>query len=272
MDLRQVQTLLIGETQEKLASLAVNIPIPRKAATLRDLSRLFQAVGICRLLVDANVPKFRENLVRSAQARRYYLYRSHVEHALSNRFLGLSKVEAIFDAVVAGDDVLAREIVSLSVEQWHDGWEYQDDFCYYLFVHRLVSMTGFLDSPESTTILERFESALQGQKALRLELCQTLRARDPVAFRSAFEAFLHERRAEFDAKRPTITEYTAEAIFWPRSFVSVEALAWLEFARRTGVEMEDTFEFCPEEARPPAKPSDAVEDFFVSLDEALYDN
>jgi len=270
MDLRYVQELLINETRHKMASLAIGLPIARKAATLRDLSRLFQGVGICRLLVDANVLKFRENLLRSAQARRYHLRRARIERSLDDRFLGLSRVEAIFDAVVGGDAEIAREIVSLSIEAWHEGWEYEDDYCYYLFVHRLVSQAGFLEGPEAPVLLGRFERVLEGQSSTRLALCRTLRARDAVSFRQAFEAFLDERRTHVDAKRPLMTEYSAQAIFWPGSFVSVEGLAWLRFADGAGIGLNDSFEFCPDEARAPAAGPAPFEDFFVSLDQALY--
>lgn len=274
MDLIQVLRLLTDDTRQTLASLAYNGPIANKGASLRQLSALFQGLAICTLLVDADVGRFRANLVRSAQARRYHLRKAHDEdgvddRALDHRFLGLSKTEAIFDAVVAGSPELVRDITQLSTDTWHPAWDYEDDFCYLRFVHQLLTERGFLAAPESAALLKRFTTALEGQRSTRLSLCLTLRERDGPAFRAAFEAFLHERKTELDARRPRITEYTAQALFWPQSFVSVEALAWLAFARGAGLPMDDDFLFCPRAARDLTPPAPRVDDFFEQLDEAL---
>ena len=269
MDLTYVLGLLTDEARAEMAALAQLAPVKNKASTLRSLSGLFQAVGICKLLVDADVTKFRENLIRGAQARRYHLRKSREEgSADDDRFLGLSKVEAVFDAIVADSPELLRDVVALSGEQWHEGWEYEDDFCYYLFVHRLVGQPGFLASPSATALIERFEKALEGQSSARLELCKAVQTRNGKGLREAFEFFLTARKHELDARRPRITEYTAQAIFWPRSFVSIEALAWLCIAQRIDLEMNDDFLFCPPEARGRHKPLE-VEDFFEGLDLAL---
>ena len=269
MELSSVLSLLVDETRNEMASLAQKTPVRGKAPTLRSLSGLFQAVGICKLLLDADVTKFRENLIRGAQARRYHLRKSREEgSADDDRFLGLSKVEAVFDAIVADSPELLHDVVALSHDQWHEGWEYEDDFCYYLFVHRLVGQPGFLASPGAAALIERFEKALEGQSSARLELCKAVQTRNEKGLRAAFEFFLTERKNELDARRPKITEYTAQAIFWPGSFVSIEALAWLCIAQRNDLEMNDDFLFCPPEARGRHEPLE-VEDFFEGLDLAL---
>lgn len=270
MDLAYVLDLLAEDTRMAMVSLAQVMPIRSKAPTLRTLSELFQGVGICKLLVDADVARFRENLIRSAQARRYYLRKSHEEGSLDDRFLGLSKTEAIFDAIVAGAPDLVGEIVSLSVERWNNAAEYEDDFCYFLYVHRLATARGFADSAEAAALLSRFERVLEGAPSDRLNLCRAIHERDADALRKVVERFLDHRRSELEARRARVTEYTAQALFWPRSFVSVEALTWLAFARSHGMEMDDEFLFCPQEARDLHRPMQ-VEDFFESLDAALKD-
>jgi hypothetical protein len=271
MDPAYVLSLLADDTRWAMASLAGIAPVRSKALALRSLGELFQGVGICKLLVDDDPTAFRENLVRGAQARRYHLRKSHEEGSLDDRFLGLSKTEAIFDAIVAGAPDLVRDIVSLSPTQWNAASEYEDDFCYMLFAHRLATVRGFLVGDEAGALLQRFENALQGQRSDRLNLCRTLSAGDAGAFREAFERFLDQRKVDLDKRRARITEYTAQALFWPRSFVSVEALAWLEFARLQGLPMDDEFLFCPRDARGPHRRRLEVEDFFESLDIALKD-
>jgi Immunity protein 49 len=268
MDLSYVRTLLVKEARLKLASLATDEPIDDKALTLRDLSRLFQGVGICRLMIDADVEKFRENLVRSGQARQYYLRHARSENSLHDRFLGLSRVDAVFDAIVAADMNLVRRIVSLSIEEWHEGWEYEDDFCYYLFAHRLATEADFIDQPAAELILDRFERALEGQSSSRLDLCRAIHQQRRPELRQAFEALLSQRQSDLDKKRPAMTEYTAQAIFWPQSFVWIEGLAWLAMAKSVGLDLDGEFQFCPAEART-IQGGPEVEDFFVSLDRAL---
>ena len=269
MDLIQVLRLLTDDTRQTLASLAYNGPIANKGASLRQLSALFQGLAICTLLVDADVGRFRANLVRGAHARRYHLRKAHDERGVDDRFLGLSKTDAVFDAVVAGAPELVQEITRLSTDTWHPAWEYEDDYCYLSFVHCMLTQRGFLADSASAALLLRFDRALEGQRSTRLGLCRTLRESDGPAFREAFESFLHERKVGLDARRSRITEYTAQALFWPQSFVSVEALAWLAFARGAGLPMDDDFLFCPRAARDLTPPAPRVDDLCEQLDEAL---
>jgi len=95
-----------------------------------------------------------------------------------------------------------------------------------------------------------------------------LQQRDASEFLRAFDGFLEDCRQSNEKKRATITEYTAEAIFWPGSFVSIEGLAWLRFAAARGIEPADEFAYCPADARQ-SYPLLAVPDLFDSLDQAL---
>lgn len=268
MDLSYVLALLTGEVRDNMASLADERSIASKAPVLRQLSGQFQALALCKLLVDADTTAFRVNLIRSAQARRYHLRKAR-EEQVAERYQGLSKTESVFDALVAGAPELAHEIVSLSTTEWHMGWEYEDDFCYFFFVHRLITQSGFLASDDARSLLARFEASLEGQRSTRLALCRALHARDAVVLREALESFLDARKRELDVRRDRITEYSAQAIFWPKSFVSVEALAWLVLARAGGIPLDDEFLYCPRAARGFETPPPAVEDFFESLDAAL---
>jgi hypothetical protein len=268
MDLTYAQAVLVDDIRTRMSHLINLVPIRRKAENLRDLTRLFQALAICKLLVDADLGSFRENLTRSGQARRHYLLKSREESNLDDRFLGLSRVQSIFDVVVAGQMELATDLASLSIDEWHPSWEYEDDFCYYLFVHRLILDARFVGGPDAAALVVRLEKVVDGQPSARLRLCQALNARQSTAFRTAFEAFLDEHRSTTDAKRSRITEYTAEAAFWPISFVSIEGLAWLRFAELFGIAPPDHFGFCPAEARD-VPGSRTVPDLFESLDAAL---
>lgn len=243
------------------------VPIREKAETLQALCRLFQALAICKLIDQADPSAFAENLVRSGQARRYYLRKSQEEGNVNDRFLGLSRVESVLDTVAAGDFDLARQIADSSVDEWHPGWEYEDDFCYFLFFHRLTLGTPFVDSSEAAALLLRFERALEGASSGRLEICQAVHRQSEVAFWTALERVLADFQAANERRRARITEFSADAAFWPRSFVSVEALAWLRVAETFGWQAADAFAYCPREAMNIRVMP--VDDLFESLDRAL---
>jgi hypothetical protein len=268
MDIQQAHTLLVAETGARMASLAEPVSIARKAEALRDVSRLFQALAICKLLAFADVPKFLEHLIRSGQSRRYYLQKSRESGHDNDRFLGLSRVQAIMDVLVAGDMRLARDIVDLSIDRWHDGWEYEDDYCYYAFIHGLVADRDFIDRTEAAALLTRFQRALAGQSSVRLRLCKALGARDGVDFRAAFARLIAEYAVMTDVRRSKFTEYTSDAPSWPGCFVSIEALAWLVIGGMYGISLPDQYRFCPLEARGPVT-TPQVADLFESLDQAL---
>jgi hypothetical protein len=269
MDLQLVRLLLIDETRMTMASLINHVPISNKAQALHDLSRLFQAVGICQLLVDASIEKFYENLVRSAHARRYHLWRSRSESSKTDHLLGISRVEAVFDAYVANRLDLIRDIDALSTDKWHLGWEYEDDFVYYIFMHRVLVQNNFLSTSECNDLLFQFERSLEGGQSLRLDMCVALRDRDTTALRATLQLFLQQRQMTLDKRRDELTEYTADAIFWPQSFVCIEALAWLKLTQSLGMSVGDGFLFCPSEALSVSSSQMHVEDLFESLDEAL---
>jgi hypothetical protein len=268
MDLQQAQPLIVEDTGALMASLATDAPVSRKADTLCQVSRHFQALAICKLLVQADPDGFCEHLIRSGQSRRYYLKKSHQEGNRDDRFLGLSRVEAIMDAVVAGDSGLAREIADLSLGQWHDGWEYDDDFCYFALFHGAVRDELYLRSAPADALLKRLKQVLDGQPSARLRIVTALRVRDEEQVRGALEALLAEYAIACEARRARLTEYTADAAEWPRQFVSIEALAWLAIAKTMGIDLQDQFRFCPEDARNVAR-GHAVPDLFESLDRAL---
>ncbi len=76
MDLRDVREAIIPEIREKMFFLTAGYSIADTADTLESLSELFQGLGICHLLTMVDIDKFRENLVHSGHARRYFLRKS----------------------------------------------------------------------------------------------------------------------------------------------------------------------------------------------------
>lgn len=268
MDIRRAEALLVEETRTRMSSLIAPVPVRDKAEDLRELSRLFEALGICKWLSAANQNGLRENLVRAAQARRYFLRKSREEGNSADRFLAISRVRAVMDAIVVNDWQLARHVARDSIREWHRDWEYEDDFCYFLFLHGLVEDAAWARGPDSRKLIERFAAALEGQPSSRLALCRALHEGHAVEFREALEQLLQEHADQHDLQRAAMTEYSANAAFWPNSFVSIEGLAWLAIARSMHMEPDDEFRFCPTPIRR-LQGTISVPDLFESLDHAL---
>jgi len=267
MDLSEVRDYVVDELKDGLSLLPAGYPMSDIGRTFRDVSRLFQALAICQLLVEGDADEYRENLVRSGHARRYYLRRSRDEGNDENRFLGLSRSEAILDALVAGDIQLARDIADLSTERWNSTWEYEDDYCFYLFIHTLVKSAGEgFPAPQLAAILDQFEIALEGGVSPHLDVCRALVSQDEDEFADAMQSLIVWKEEQLDAKRPSITP--PYFLFWPASFVYIEGLALLRCAEITGVHVEAEFTLCPSESRLNVR-TNTYPDLFAELDSIL---
>jgi Immunity protein 49 len=244
MDLAEVHKLCVEEIRYHAGFLAGGLPIRDYGEAIEELSRLFQGLGICHLLEALNTDEFRENLVRSGHARRYYLHASRTQGNTDSKYLALSRSEALLDVMAAGDLLLARSIAELSVTEWTQRWEYEDDFCFYFFLQQLV-----LDAPpeDLRQIVRRFETALQGGTSSRQNVMKALVERDTEGFEAGLTALLDEEQNRIDSEREDIVD--SKFLFWPRSFVSIEALALLRAAGLVGLVIEKDFPMCPPEAR-----------------------
>jgi hypothetical protein len=269
MDIRDVHKELIPEIQAELLFLAAGYRMEEIGDVFEKLSEYFQALGICHLLESGDVDQFRENLVRSGYARRYFLSKSRAEGNDRDRHLALGRTEAFLDAVAAGHLRLAKDIANLSVETWEPNWEYEDDFCFFLFLHQIIKSPGQLSSPQLEEILTRFENALEGEESLRLEICKALLSRNLEEFRTALNGLMGDKQDLHDEKRDRMLEPEPSSyVFWPQSFVSVEGLALLKIAEVVGVEVEDEFSLCPRLGRLSTANQDYT-DFFQEIEQEL---
>src|SRR5215813_3349285 len=109
MDASEIRDELVPEIKEMLAFVAAGYPIRELGDELEKLSEYFQALGIAYLLEYADQDRFRENLVRSGHARRYFLRKLLEENNVNDHRLALGRTEAFLDALAAGEVGLARE-------------------------------------------------------------------------------------------------------------------------------------------------------------------
>jgi hypothetical protein len=216
--------------------------LPMVGTFYEDLVAGRRALGILRLLLQADVYGFACELAYSAQARRHYLARC-AKAAYSDYNLVASRSEPLFDALAGGWLDLARDIAALSPKAFREGDEYEDDFCYAHFFHTYV--TGAPGPPDA--ILEQFEAALQGASSPRLQICRALAGRDQSAFDAAFADLLDARTREVaKERRGTGDEDPAAAI---STYVFVEGLAVLRVANHLGLTTLREYPQCPALAR-----------------------
>lgn len=204
----------------------------------------YQAMGICELLLDAEVDAFFHHLIRSAQTRKWILEKSRTP-GYPALVVRAGNVRGLHAAIAASQWGLAREIAALSPQDVLGEVEYEDDFCYAHFLHRYV-----LAAPhaELSAIVARFDGALEGGASTRRDLCRALLARDAKACEEAFAALIEEQTETVARKKAESLEAT-EGLFYPMSSIYVEGLAWLALLDAAGVSMPGEHAYCPSLAR-----------------------
>jgi hypothetical protein len=249
MDPREIRDRLVPEIQDALMNVAAGYAIRDLGEELEKLSEWLQAVGISYLLTAGDQERFRESLVRSAHARRYFLRKSRDTGNDQDPRLALGRTEAFLDALAAGHLALANEIGDLSGDVWHANWEYEDDFYYYLFLHRILPSNNAAGRASLFELLTRFERALQGADAPRLDVCKALFDRDNGSLREAIHLLMEARKTEMRKAWQRNLERDADAcVYWARGLVSIEGLAVLRIAEVTGLAplgLDEEEELCP---------------------------
>ena len=272
MSPKQIHDTLLAEVKDAVLILAGGYPIAALGETLENFSNYFQGLAISYLLRDADLNQFTAYLTRSGFARRYFLRRSAQDGNTGDARLALGRTEAFFDALAAGQMALAREIAGLSGDTWRSDWEYEDDFCYYLFLHRIVSGLDPAEEPRLREILDRFETALEGGESSRLDVCRAILGRDGEAFRKGLFALMEQQQEELLPLREQMQQVEpAGCVCWARSFVSIEGFALMRLAELSGLPRQEPDEeppLCPALGRIEVA-STAYEDFFQGIEREL---
>ncbi|ATB43114.1 hypothetical protein CYFUS_008593 [Cystobacter fuscus] len=216
------------------------------AEELFTLSSCWRSLALCALLQDADADTFAEHLCRSAQARRVLLElgsRSSVKPQL----LCCTRDPGFCAALAAGHLGLAADIAARSPTRHFQGVEYEDDFLFFHFMHRLVLKPEGMD--ERTRLLERWKQVEQGRPSANFEVCVALNEKAPRAFTAAFELFI-------DTRREQLQGYAQRMGFNPElnateGKVFIEGLAVLRLAEFQGLPTHPSYDFIPALARFP---------------------
>jgi hypothetical protein len=268
MDPRDLRRQLVPEIKEKILTVASGYPIAELGSTIEELGDYLQGLGIAALLANEDQDEFRNNLVRSGHARRYFLRRSAAEQNTSDRHLAASRTDALFDSLAAGSPKLAAEIAELSIDQWHGDWEYEDDYWYHKLLGSLVleRRRNERGPRDAAKMLPRFAAALGDEAEPRYRLCSALIGGDEGVFNDALFDLLQREQTRFDKKRDSIVSAEfPESLFWLKSFVSIEGLALIHLGSLFGLTADEHLPLCPEAGRLTVLTRD-IPDVFVEVD------
>jgi hypothetical protein len=206
-----------------------------------ELAQKLRTAAIITLLTRADVDGYCHNLIRAARARERYLTRIHEAGRFDDHDFCAGRLAGFLAACAAEDFARARNIAMLSPGAFRPGHEYEDDFCYAQTLFNVLAAQR--DDVALAALLARWEAALKGAPAGRLDVLKAIVVRDPLAFATAFEALLDERAKEIekDIARGQLEEPPVVA----DRLVFVEALALLRIAGRFGFPLEAEYRYCP---------------------------
>lgn len=248
MDLAPIHETIVQEARELVGVVASAAPLPEIGTVYEDLSDHFRALGICHLLVHADVDAFRENLTRSAAARIDYLRRAQAESLGPCRHRALGRSDALLDALAARSWSQACEIRALSDQDWTPSGEYEDDHAYLAALARVAAdQARASDATDLESACERFERALEGQASTRLDVCRALACADADAYAGAVVSLMTERSEALESAREGRETY--DILFWPQSFVSSEGLGLIQLGGLLGWSLPPRIPLCPDPAR-----------------------
>jgi hypothetical protein len=226
-----------------------NYPLNQLGEVCVQVASKLRAAAIIALLTTGDSDTFHHNLIRSARSRIAYLQRARDQGVAGEHHQASSRVDPFLDAVAAADFASARQIVSLSLSNWLQGHEYEDEFCYAQMLHGLIEVPT--DVTRIGSLGDRFEQVLDGQPDARLDVSRAIVRRDQTAFDEAFEALLAQRtRAiERENERKRVEEPTMIA----ERQIYVEGLAFLQIATRLRFTTQTEYLYCPSIARQPMR-------------------
>jgi len=228
---------LLEDVQDNLSVLVAGYPISELGELFQDLEQQFQALGICRLLSDLDLEGFYRALWGAANSRKYYLNKCKEQNCSSEIYSALSRTESIFDAIVCRDFDLVNDILALSPDSWITSGEYEDDYYYYLFLHKLFN--GNNEKAKLDKLLGRYLFILGDDGEPRFRLCKFLLSNNEQ-FLLAFDDFLDQKQ-ELIEKIPFGNSWVV-----PKNKVFIEGLAWIIIANKYGVEgLSKEYIFCP---------------------------
>lgn len=208
----------------------------------------WRILALCDLLEEADTRGFAACLAKSGQARLALLRQREQGLACPPKTLCTSKDIFFAASVAAGDLGTARSIAALAPAKHFEGIEYEDDFLFYHFLHRVLVAPQ--DTEALLGLVRRWDVVLEGGASAYRDVCRELVSGDGPAFASAFDAFVREReRALSDYARSFTSNKELVAT---EGKVFIEGLAVLRLAELRGLPTLPQYPLIPRLARLPS--------------------
>lgn len=220
----------------------------QQGAAAESAVTYLQAVGICELLLDAELDAFYDHLTRSGMMRHALLELHATKGGVPNKVRKASNVRGLYGAIAAGEWELATAIAASSSSDHLDRVEYAEDFLVADFIHRHLQGDSVASLHVITHAID--EALAEVDPDPRSDLCRALLDRDEALAAEAFCALINAQQAYLSHMAKASVVGT-DPIFLPLSSIYVEGLAWLQLLGREGIHLEGEFPMCPSMARLP---------------------
>ena len=201
----------------------------------------YRQCGASTFLHTGNARAFFDCLHRSAGSFLHYLKRGDENEKRT------SECDPLFDALTAGLLDAAQEIAKYSRQTPNTDYEYEEDFYYAHFLLSYFFRRDSVDDQELEKILKDWETILNGDSDVKLDICKSFFEKDRDLFVQAFEQFLFEREEKLQKKIES--DVIGEEEWAWSKYLSVEALALLRLASMMNFKTESNYQQVPEMLR-----------------------
>ncbi|MFP2932175.1 Imm49 family immunity protein [Pyxidicoccus sp. 3LG] len=206
-----------------------------------DVSRSYRRLGCGMLLASHGATRFFFCLHLAADAWLQYLERKHLWPDADVYYLARARAEPILDAVALGNTELVRNLDERMEPQWHEGMEYEEDYCYFTLLPRLLSPAT--PHEELFALLDRMEGALEGASHPRCDALKALLQGDSKRFDEALRALIDAWNA--DAERERRGGQGNAFALATEAQVFIEGIALVRVARARGLSTRALYPLIP---------------------------
>jgi hypothetical protein len=214
----------------------------RAPVLLCDIASRFHTLGIVAMLGDGDPLEYARLLALAGQTDAHC---RSLDLSSEPRIRMVSRFLPFADALAAGDLDTARAIARLCPEAHEEGFEYEDDFLRYRFMHLLLTASD--NESVLSRLLNRWKEVAEGNPSPHWALSRAILSRDPIAFEAAMADVLAARR-ENRAKWRKTPNYRVELDATEGSLF-VLGLAYLRLADLRDMPTLDEYEGMPSMAR-----------------------
>jgi hypothetical protein len=233
--------------------------VDARSASGEDLATIalsYRILGICALLREADAERFATLLCKAGQARLQLLQVAGTGQRLPPALQAASGDVGLGAALAAGDFATAARIAALSPSTHVDGFEDEEDFLFFHFLHQLLRTPVEEDALRRT--LDRWTRVVDDEPTPYLSICQALLDADEAAFLAALEEVLEARKDSLRRYRRQL-DFDRE-LHATEGKVYVNGLALVRLAESRGLSVPERYELLPRlarAARSPPLPEDA---------------